>query len=240
VNRPKLKVQVEEEGKLPRTVTSGHGPVGANDAQKLARLAKNIGAALVPLDALIQKIEIEVSATSSEWSVKRFPTVLAKRKRERRKKGDWFDIEHIRDALRFRNAVKDVAHIEKLIGLLADDERFSIVKLDLGKFLEPEAFGWRFVAVDLREAESGQIVEYYFTFPEMLDANRDPCHAYYEAARDVVLADASLEDQLRYDQNLRDSKKVYSRAWAAALESLHMTETELGERWALLRRTLGR
>lgn len=64
-------------------------------------------------------------------------------------KQPWFDIEHVRDSLRFRTGITKFEDVEKIYELLVGRRGIEFVKVDLVKMFAPKLWGWRFAAVDL-------------------------------------------------------------------------------------------
>jgi hypothetical protein len=136
------------------------------------------------IDKFISSINNKYKARSSS-NCKRKDRILDKAARPSVvKKKSWFGVEHIRDGLRFRTALDDFKDLPALVAdLIASG--VTVVKAESSKMLDPAEWGWRAVMYDL-QLEDGQLVEYYITFQEMMDANDDPHHALYEKWRNCT------------------------------------------------------
>jgi hypothetical protein len=141
------------------------------------------------IDEFIKKIDGKYKSNSSS-NCKRKDRILDKAARPSiLKKNDWFGVEHIRDGLRFRTALDNFNDLPLLVAdLIASGAK--IVKAETSKMLDPAEWGWRAVMYDL-QLEDGQLVEYYITFQEMMDANDDPHHALYEKWRNCTAAEVT-------------------------------------------------
>jgi hypothetical protein len=136
------------------------------------------------IDEFIAKIDKKFKAKSSS-NCKLKVRILDKAARpDILKKKSWFGVEHIRDSLRFRTALDDFKDLPALVADLIELGA-KIVKTETSKMLDPAEWGWRAVMYDI-QLEDGQLVEYYITFKEMMDANDDPHHALYEKWRNCT------------------------------------------------------
>ena len=59
-----------------------------------------------------------------------------------------YEMQHIRDALRFKCVVASILDAFRFLSLLV--RQWDVVKLDLDKFLSPKEWGWRFLGCDVR------------------------------------------------------------------------------------------
>ena len=165
-----------------------------------------------------------------EVNCKKAANIAKKAKRPSVKdKYPWFDVEHIRDALRFRSCP------ETFEELAATPERLrgaglKVVKIDLSKLTKPSAWGWRFAGADFRMPDL-QLVEFYATFKELMDANNGECHKIFEKWRNRP-ASVAMQEAMEL------SDAIYERAWAAALERLGLTNQQAERRWAAQKRKL--
>ena len=152
-------------------------------------------------------------------------------------KQPWFDIEHIRDSLRFRTGITKLEDVEKIYELLVGRGDIEFVKVDLVKMFAPKLWGWRFAAVDLAMPNK-QIVEYYQSFTEMIAVNDSTGHPLYEKWRN-----ASKEETMRHAvqirKDLEKSIQAYADVWDKKLGELGLTETSAKERWDEIRNRIG-
>lgn len=88
--------------------------------------------------------------TKSEISFKAPEDIADKAKRPSIKETkEWFDVEHVRDALRFKTPLDNLNELPKIVEKLKESG-FEVIKLDLDMLLNPKGRGWRIAAIDLR------------------------------------------------------------------------------------------
>lgn len=155
------------------------------------------------------------------------------------RKKPWFDVEHVRDALRFRSRIDKVEDFSDALVSLGS-AGFPVVKIDLGrKFVDGTGWGWRFAGADFRMGDGGQLVEYYATFDEVMDANDSECHALYEKWRnEPPISDPAVQEQLAED--MERSRAIYRAAWTKALARVGLDERGARAALAHVRLALGR
>ena len=153
----------------------------ASVEQKIAQLEALSRENKPLVEAFLGKIDAEFG-TKSEISFKAAKDIADKAKRPSIKDAkDWFDVEHVRDAFRFKTPVDSLSELPKIVAALKASG-FEIVKPDLDRLLNPKGRGWRMAAFDLR-APNGQIVEYQILSKEMNEAGKIE-HSTYKALRE--------------------------------------------------------
>jgi hypothetical protein len=163
--------------------------------------------------------------TKSEISFKTASDIGDKAKRPSIKDTkEWFDIEHIRDALRFRTPVDNLSELPKIVEALKTSV-FEIVKPDLDKLIQPKGRGWRMAAFDLR-APNGQIVEYQIVAREMNEAGKME-HSMYKTLRGKntrEMTKAELENKNQADmvaiRLYRNAQEAYQKRTGQDLKSI--------------------
>jgi hypothetical protein len=162
------------------------------------------------VDAFIENITSKYR-TMSTSNCKLKKSILSKASRpEIRKRKPWFDVEHVRDGLRFRTALDDIHDLPNIIQDLKDSG-MSVVKADTAKMLKPNVWGWTAVMYDLRLPD-GQLVEYYLTVQEVMDANDKVHHPLYEDWRNR--RSLTEEENAQYNQALDKSNEAFEQAWS--------------------------
>lgn len=178
------------------------------------------------VDKFIKKIDAKYKATSTS-DCKRKDRILTKASRPAtRKKKPWFDVEHIRDGLRFRTALQDFRDLPAIIAELKASG-MEIVKAETAKMLDPLAWGWRAVMYDVR-LPNGQLVEYYLTVTELMDANDKVHHALYEKWRNCTKEEISAKIE-EYEKDLDISNEAFDQALEAYLKRTGQTEETIRE-----------
>jgi hypothetical protein len=89
---------------------------------------------------------------------------------------------------------------------------------------EPNPWGWRAVMFDLRMPD-GQLVEYYLTVTEIMDANDNVHHTLYEKWRNAASADVSGE----FGRDLDTSNAAFDEALDQYLNRTGQTEDTIRE-----------
>lgn len=178
------------------------------------------------VEQFLKRIDTKLG-TKSEISFKEPQEILDKAKRPSiRQAKDWFEVEHVRDAFRFRTVVDNLEDLPKIARLLVDSG-FTVVKPDVEKLLKPKERGWRMVAIDLR-APNGQIVEFQILPNEMYEAGKTE-HQMYKNVRgkDVNWLSPAEKLEIR-EMNIR-AKNLYSEAWDTYLRRTGQTEGDIGK-----------
>jgi len=205
-------------------------PIERNNApQKKAEQLDGLSTQSKPVFDNLAK-EIDKQALTTEVDRKDRDKILAKAQRpEIKKSKPWFDVEHIRDSLRFRTRIEKFEDVKEICKLLVG-KKFEFVKVDLAKMFRPKAYGWRFAAVDLRSPRNKQLVEYYMSFAELIQVNETVAHDLYEKWREIP----GEEQKARYEEVEHDmaaSRAAFDSAWAAALDRLGISRHEAELYW---------
>lgn len=180
------------------------------------------------VEAITKRLRDEFGLTHTELgpnNEKEFRKIIEKANRaEVKAKKPWHDVEHIRDAFRFRAGIKKFEDIVSIVKVLLD-AGVTIQKFDTAKMFDPGVWGWRPVAIDLI-MPNGQMVEFYTSFSGLIDAQyhtdeNHPVnnHDLYEKWR-TKTADEIKADYATWNKDREDSWNYYQRPWEAALESL--------------------
>jgi N12 class adenine-specific DNA methylase/2'-5' RNA ligase len=190
---------------------------------------------------IIQRVMDRIDSTlgtESTLSFKKTQNILGKANRPSIKDAKpWFDVEHVRDSLRFKTKLETLEDIETVANIVRD-EGLGIVKIDSSKMVTPREWGWRFVAFDLR-MPNGQLVEYYAPLKE-LDAPevKDVNHTLFEKWRGKT-SEELLANYAEYQKDVKDSYQRYQRAWDSALERLGLDERAAEASWNSISARLG-
>lgn len=226
---------VEEDTKEPEQIFNPIDRIASerDKAQQLAELSAN------NVDQLTLRVAELDGQGKTVSQVNRKATAKIEEKARRpatRSKYPWFRVEHIRDALRFRSVIRDIASFEVALEFLAKTG-MPVVKVDLEKMCHGNTWGWRCAALDFRfPAANDQLVEYYVTFAAVMQANDGPCHKLYEEGREVSVADPNVDVQGLMERSQRE----YGKAWAAALKALGVDQAGFERSWRELRTRLNR
>ncbi len=132
-----------------------------------------------------------------------------------------YEMQHIRDALRFKCIVSTVVDAFRLLALLVDETQWAergvhAVKVDLKKILKPKKFGWRFIGCDLK-MPNGLIVECYIAFAELMAVDRAN-HIFFEKWRGKDIKKLSAEERRQYEADAKESTKRYNQAFCETLK----------------------
>jgi hypothetical protein len=136
----------------------------------------------------------------------------------------WFDIEHVRDAFRFKTPVDNLNELPKIVEALKDSG-FEVVKLDLDKLLTPKGRGWRMAAIDLR-APNGQIIEYQILPQEMNEASKIE-HGTYQQWRNEDVTKMTNEERILSQKARLAANELYESAWTAYLNRTGQTKEDI-------------
>jgi ppGpp synthetase/RelA/SpoT-type nucleotidyltranferase len=150
----------------------------------------------------------EKFGTKSTFNVKDVEEILGK---PSRKVGDrtWYDIEHLRDVLRFRTSVENLDVLPKICKEL-QKSGFKLVEEDLDRLTSPKGNGYRMAVFDLR-APNGQLIEFQIVTKEMLAANAEE-HAMYKKFRKVSVKELSPKEYLEKQEAKADAVTLYRKA----------------------------
>jgi hypothetical protein len=185
-------------------------PVTGTTAEKLAQLEALTAENKPLVENLMRKID-ENYGTVSQLSVKDPREILGKAARPSiRETQPWFDVEHVRDSLRFKTPVTNLEDLPKIAKDLKESG-FKVIKVDLEKLLAPKGRGWRMAALDLR-APNGQIIEYQVLTTEMNEAGNIE-HEAYEQWRNRDAANLTPEEQQAEAKTKFEAVNLYSNAW---------------------------
>lgn len=197
---------------------------GATAEEKLAQL-QALSAENKPLvERFLNQIDAEFG-TQSEVSFKSPQDIVEKANRPSIKETkEWFDIEHVRDSLRFKTPVENLNDLPKIVEQLKDSG-FEVLNLDLEKLLNPKGRGWRVAAIDLK-APNGQIVEYQILPREMNEAGKIE-HAAYKQWRNKDVTKMTEAELLQSDEVRLAAYKLYSKSWNAYLKRTGQTDEAL-------------
>lgn len=173
------------------------------------------------VDEFITSVDKTYKAKSSS-NCKLKERILAKASRPATlKKKPWFAVEHVRDGLRFRTALEDFKDLPAIIAALKASG-MEIVKPETAKMLDPLVWGWRAVMFDLRLPD-GQLVEYYLTVKELMDANDNVHHALYEKWRNCTSEEITAKIE-EYQKDLDISNEAFEQALEAYFKRTGQTE----------------
>ena len=141
------------------------------------------------------------------------PIILAER--------PWHDVEHIRDALRFKVISNTLEDFGNSLRLMLEKTGAQVVELDTAKMFEPKEWGWRFAGADLR-MPNGQLVEFYTPLAEVEAAKKAGNHALFEKWRNKDVAEIMRDPDQReaYNADLIKSNQDYEAAFEKAMRRL--------------------
>lgn len=145
------------------------------------------------------------------------PSILAKK--------PWFDVEHIRDSLRFKTILDNIDQLPEIENKIKG-AGFEIVKKDTDKLFEPREWGWRLAVYDLR-MPNGQIVEYYMPVKEIEVAKKAGNHTLFEKWRDKDSLSLTPEQKYENEKDVKTSRDRYNKAWNDYLKRTGQTERAL-------------
>lgn len=172
-------------------------------------------------DPIVTKFLEEVDSkygTESKTSKKLAHKILEKSQRpsilERK---PWFKVEHIRDSFRFKTVLKDIGDLPKIAQDLKDSEMCEVVKVDTGKVLNPDYWGWRIVAFDLK-MKNGQLVEYYLAVKELEQAKKEGNHELFERWRNEDPKKLTPEQKEERLKDIDTSFDKYDQGWKTYLD----------------------
>jgi hypothetical protein len=137
-----------------------------------------------------------------------------------------YGIEHIRDACRFKCVVNSVYDAFTFLNMVATFPEWGVLKFDIDKYIEPKAFGWRFLGADLR-MKNGQLVELYVVFKQMDSAKKIATrkelslysnHMIYEQWRKLEGLEMQAEEKAEFERDAATSRRIYNMAFFKTLE----------------------
>ncbi len=135
----------------------------------------------------------------------------------------WFEIEHVRDSLRFRTPVDNLNDLPEIAKMLKGSG-FEIINPDVDRLLHPKN-GWRMAVFDLR-APNGQIFEFQVVPNEMNEAGK-LTHGSYKGTRGLAVADLSFEQRRAMDKAELQTRRTHEAAWKAYLARTKQSDTEI-------------
>lgn len=231
---------VEELHKSKREIVN---PIKLNDIHsvKVSELCNLSEKNKLSVKYIVERLSDRLSA-SAEYNLKKQSTISEKTRRARKSpQTEWFDVEHIRDALRFRATFNSLEELKMIMELLIEEAHLknrisNFIKFDMNMIIKPKAWGWRAVVVDIRHL-SGQIVEFYCTFPEIMEFNNSSGHELYEKWRDNFDPVKLMEDPtalLEYESDIKQSDQKYRAAYYKSINELGLTDDEFQKEWNVI------
>jgi hypothetical protein len=208
----------EEAWRSPDRIVNPIDPAlpPAQKVEALQRLsAENAPRVQGAIDAMKQELGLV-----GKLSFKKPENILAKASRPTiRSSKPWHDVEHVRDALRFKAPFQRLEDMPAVLDILRR-QGFTLVKTDTGKLARPKEWGWRFVAFDLR-APNGQLIEFYSP-PAELDSKtvKGPNHLLFEKWRQRDVKTMSLKEVAEMERDRVESVARYEGAWQAAIHRM--------------------
>jgi hypothetical protein len=128
-----------------------------------------------------------------------------------------YQMQHIRDALRFKCVVLNVIDGFRFLQLLT--RRWTVVKLDLAKLLTPKLWGWRFMGCDV-QMPNGMLVECYVVFKAMEAAKKEGGnHLIFERYRGQDFDALGEQAQGEYLAAAKESTRIYNTAFYETIRS---------------------
>lgn len=163
------------------------------------------------VEAFLHRLDQQIG-TTSKTSFKESAKILAKASRPSiLKNKPWHDVEHVRDAFRFKTVLDNIEADLPRIAEAVREEGWEIVKVDVDKLMAPKEWGWQFVGLDLR-MPNGQIVEYYMPVKEMESAKRAGNHQLFEKWRSRDTNALTPKQKIEYSEDLAKSQENYEAA----------------------------
>jgi hypothetical protein len=215
----------DAEASIVNPINENLGPDEKVDAL-LALSMDNVSAVEGILADLGQSMGLE-----GKYSLKLPERIQAKASRPSiRNEKPWHDIEHIRDGLRFKVSMQ---HFNQLPVITETLRRHGveIIKFDTKKMFKPKAWGWRFVAFDLR-MPNGQLVEFYAPLPGLDAKNiKGPNHKLFEKWRNVADKEIKADpaNEKAWFADILESKNRYDTAFMADIRRMGYATLEEAE-----------
>ncbi len=216
-----------------------YNPIDRNapPAEKAAQLKRLSDGNKPLIDWALKEIDAALG-TESKSSYKTPEGILRKATRPSIKaQKPWFDVEHIRDSLRFKTVINSIEDIPRAVELLLQKlPGAEVVKVDTAKMLNPKEWGWRFAAFDLR-MPNGQLVEYYLPLKEQEAAKKSGNHALFEKWRGATKEELKARWP-EYDKDVRASYDRYQTAWDISLRRARLDESSARALWTQISASL--
>jgi hypothetical protein len=188
------------------------------------------------LNTLISALGSETSNCVFEVNLKSDQAAKKKIERNKLRSGtEWYSASHIRDYLRFRTKCNSINQMEEIAAGFSKIWRkngVSIVKIDQKKFLSPNPFGWRMIAIDVRLPKTGLLVEFYMTYGDTILVNDRFLHLVYERWRDEVAEKLTLQQlsDRSIDISLSKNTNTYWFRRSLSMEPLPLKSHRLTEK----------
>lgn len=177
------------------------------------------------INSFTKKLDEQFGTKSSPPELKADADIVDKAIRpDIKRTKDWFNIEHVRDSLRFKTPVDNLSLLPEIVKELKASQ-FEIVNPDMEKLLEPKARGWRMAAFDLR-APNGQLIEFQILPQEMNEAGAIE-HSLYKRWRGTDISVLSNEQKIARQKADLDAAKLYETAWNNYLKRTGQTQEDI-------------
>jgi hypothetical protein len=217
------RISTEEDIFDPSEIVSL--PIGSsiNDLDELRNQS------LPELDAVIDEIERSTGLPSERNQKSHRAAELKVERPEVLEGKPWMTLVHLRDYLRFRTGLANLADFDSVMNVferLQEASEIRIVRIDLAKLLVPREFGWRMIAVDI-QLRTGMLVEHYMTFDALIRVNEDWLHKVYERWRGAQAATIGEARKRKRDAVM--SSAAYRELFAQAVCDTRMDNTSLWE-----------
>ncbi|GGK26023.1 hypothetical protein [Salinarimonas ramus] len=213
---------IEEHTRPAHAIHNPVADLSASPDQLLAELVDLRRRARPELDELCR--ELAIYSRHSEINEKSVESAKGKATRPSILMGKpWYTAAHLRDFLRFRTPLRTIHDAAKTIMFFAhqaDQGALSLVKIDTRKFMMPNPYGWRMIAIDFRLAQSGMLVEHYMTYADCLAVNDLMLHAVYERWRNRG-DELTIGERRRQAQQIGLSRLTNEAIFAEAARSEH-------------------
>ena len=220
-------VATEEEVRDPKDIMMPIDPNAPED-QVRGQIRKLTNENRDLVQGLIKEID-KTFGTKSGDNVKDLAKVTQKAKRPSiLYKKPWHTVAHIRDSYRFKTVINDFRDVPSIFQRLLDTGT-QLVKIDTNKLLEPQQWGWRIIAFDLR-MPNGQLVEWYLPLKELERQKKDEGHHIFEEWRNKTQAQILAENDA-YMAAIRRSFEGYDDAFQQALDRMGITRQEAEDSW---------
>lgn len=198
--------------------------------QEKARQLRVLSELNIPrLEATVNEIRQELGLDATA-SFKRIDRIIEKSQRaDKLASRPWYDVEHIRDALRFKAPFETFQQLKELLEIITD-HGFEVIKLDIENMIEPNAWGWRLAGADVR-APNGQLIEFQAVPIDLENAKR---HDLYEAWRDEDVSTLLERDVNKYEEyrkDLEESNRIYAKAWNQFLDTIGLDADQAKASW---------
>jgi hypothetical protein len=234
---PPLEVIKPEKGAPKTEKTAYSNPIdpALPPAEKVKALEalSNQNAALI--DEFISDVDTTLG-TKSKKSFKTAENILGKAVRPEIKSVDpAFDVEHVRDALRFRTELENLEDFGKIVQKV-QEKGWKVIKMDTAKMSKPREWGWRMAAMDIM-MPNGQIIEYQAYPKEFAAVAKKASHTIYEKWRNTT-DEARTERWQEYQKDLEESRQINDTAWQEYLRKVGQDESAALASWSNLEASL--